>query len=289
MSLGTQIKDARTALGLTQEGLAEALGVVPQTISKWERDESQPDAALLPALADTLQTSLDTLFERKTGTHGDAEEALKRWLLPLPEEARMEEMRKLWKSCVLLVFGRWDGPESEQRDPFDFPGYPFENNAASLLMADGLLYYSDWPSLPYFCVLEGTAESWAETLADPDAQHELWEALADGETRRAILRSYTLTPGLDMGCDRGEMAALLGLEKPEETMPKLEKLHLLSVVPCVIDGEQTEMLHVSPYHKPLALMLLAAQLFGLPKPGGELNAVDGSRMGKPLLAPKDAH
>ena len=125
MSLGTQIKEARTALGLTQEGLAEALGVVPQTISKWERDESQPDAALLPSLADTLQTSLDTLVERKTGTHGDAEEALKRWLLPLPEEARMEEMRKLWKSCVLLVFGRWDGPESKQRDPFDFPGYPF--------------------------------------------------------------------------------------------------------------------------------------------------------------------
>ena len=72
-------------------------------------------------------------------------------------------------------------------------------------------------------------------------------------------------------------------------MPKLEKLHLLSVVPCVIDGEQTEMLHVSPYHKPLALMLLAAQLFGLPKPGGEMNAVDAGSYGKPLLAPKEAY
>ena len=286
MSLGTQIKEARTALGLTQEALAEALGVVPQTISKWERDESQPDAAVLPAPADALQTSLDTLFERRKGTHGDAEEALKRWLLPLPEEARMEEMRKLWKSCVLLLFGRWDGPESEQHDPFDLPGSPFKNNAASLLMSDGLIYYSDWPTLPYFCVLEGTAESWAETLPEEDAQHELWEALADGETRRAILRSYTLTPGA--GCDREEMAALLGLAKPEETMPKLEKLHLLNIVPCVIDGEQTELLHVSPYHKPLALMLLAAQLFGLPKPGGELNAVDGKRMGTSLLAPKKA-
>ena len=282
MSLGTQIKKARTDLGLTQE----ALGVVPQTISTWERDESQPDASLLPALADALQTSLDTLFQRTKGTHRDAEEALKRWLLPLPEETRMEEMRKLWKSCVLLLFGRWDGPEAEQHDPFDLPGYPFKNNAASLLTPDGLIYYSDWPTLPYFCILEGTAESWAETLADPDAQAELWEALADRETRRAILRSYTLTPGLDMGCDRAEMAALLGLEKPEETMPKLEKLFLLSVVPCVIDGEQTEMLHVSPYHKPLALMLLAAQLFGPPKPGGELNAV--SRIGKPLLASKEA-
>ena len=286
MSLGTQIKKARTALGLTQEALAEALGVAPQTISKWERDESQPDASLLPTLADALQTSLDTLFARKTGTHGDAEEALKRWLLPTPESERMKELRRLWKSCVLLLFGRWDGPESEQHDPFDLPGYPFKENAASLLAADGLVYYSDWPTLPYFCILEGTAESWAETLAKEDAQREVWEALADDDTRRAILRSYTLPP--NPGCDRAEMAALLGLEKPEETMAKLEKLHLLSVVPCVIDGEQTELMHASPYHKPLALMLLAAQLFGPPKPGGELNAVDGRRIGKPLLAPKEA-
>ena len=289
MSLGTQIKDARAALGLTQESLAEALGVVPQTISKWERDESQPDAALLPALADTLQTSLDTLFERRKGTHGDAEEALKRWLLPLPEGARMEELRKLWKSCVLLLFGRWDGPESEQRDPFDLPGYPYKENAASLLTPDGLVYYSDWPALPYFCILEGSAESRAETLADPDAQAELWEALADGETRRAILRCCSLRPGIDMGFAREETAALLGLEKPEETLPKLEKLHLLHTVPCVIDGEQTELTHLALTHKPLALMLLAAQLFGLPRPGGEMNAVDAGSYGKPLLAPKEAY
>ena len=285
MSLGTQIREARTTLDLTQESLAEILGVVPQTISKWERDESQPDASVLPALADALQTSLDTLFQRDKGTHGDAEEALKRWLLPLPESERAEALRKLWKSCVLLLFGRWDGPEAEQHDPFDFPGYPFKNNAASLLAAGGLVYYSDWPTLPYFLVLEGTAEGWAEALADPDAQRELWEALADGETRRAILRCCTLTPG--GGCDRAEMAALLGLLRPEETLPKLEKLHMLHTVPCVIDGEQTELLHASPYHKPLALMLLASQLFGPPKPGGEMNAVDASWLGKPLLAVKE--
>ncbi len=286
MSLGTQIKAARAAMDLTQEALAEALGVVPQTVSKWERDESQPDAALLPALADALQTSLDTLFQRSKGAHADAEAALKRWLLPLPDGERMEELRKLWKSCVLLLFGRWDGPEAEQHDPFDLPGYPFEENAASLLAAGGLVYWSDWQPLPYFCVLEGTAERWAEALADPDAQQALWEALADGEVRRAILRCYTLTPGA--AYDRQEMAALLGLEKPAETMPKLEKLFLLSAVPCVIDGEQTELLHAVPNHKPLALMLLAAQLFGPPKPGGEMNAVDTSRIGKPLLAPKEA-
>ena len=286
MNLGIQIKDARTAMGLTQDALAESLGIAPQTVSKWERGESLPDAALLPGLADALHISLDRLFERKTASPEDAEAALKNWLLPLGEGERMKELRKLWKSCLLLLFGRWDGPVEEQHDPFGLPGYNFKENAASLLAAGGLVYYSDWPEIPYFCVLEGTAEGWAEALADPDAQKELWEALGDAETRRAILRGYTLTPG--EGCDRAEIAALLGLEHPEETLPRLEKLHLLSVIPCVVDGEQTELLHVSPYHKPLAVMLLASQLFGPPKPGGEMNAVSASRIGKPLLAPKEA-
>ncbi len=283
MSLGTKIKEARAARGYTQEALAKELGVVPQTVSKWEREESLPDAFLLPRLADTLQTSLDSLFARDKGTHQDAEEALKRWLLPLPEGGRLQELRKLWKSCILLLFGHWDGPEEEeQHDPFDLPGYPFRENAASLLLRDGLAAYSDWPPLPYFFVLEGTAESWAQVLRDPDAQKELWEALGDGETRRAILRCCALPPR--DGCDREEMAALLGLQKPEETLPRLERLGMISVIPCVIDGEATELLHAAPQTKPLVLLLLASQLYGPPKPGGELNAVDAGRCGKPLLA-----
>ena len=279
MNLGEQIKEARTVLGLTQEMLAESLGIAPQTVSKWERGESMPDAALLPKLADALHMSLDRLFERKTASPEDAEAVLKNWLLPLPEAERMPEMRKLWKACFRLIFGAWDAPESQ--DPFDLPGAPFKERFASMLASGGLVYYSDHPELPFFCVLEGTAESWAEALADPDAQKALWEALGDEESRRAILRGYTLTPG--EGCDRAEMASLLGLETPEETLPRLEKLFLLSVMPCVIDGEQTELMHASPYHKPLAVMLLASQLLAH-KATGELNSIDSSRIGKPLLA-----
>ena len=76
MNLGIQIKEARTTLGLTQEALAEGLGIAPQTVSKWERGESLPDAALLPGLADALHMSLDRLFERKAGSWEDAVAAL---------------------------------------------------------------------------------------------------------------------------------------------------------------------------------------------------------------------
>lgn len=42
----------------TQEDVAEFLGLTPQSVSKWERNESYPDITLLPALANIYETSI---------------------------------------------------------------------------------------------------------------------------------------------------------------------------------------------------------------------------------------
>lgn len=46
---------------LTQEDVAEYLGITPQSISKWERGECYPDITFLPALANIFETSIDLL------------------------------------------------------------------------------------------------------------------------------------------------------------------------------------------------------------------------------------
>ena len=51
--------------GLTQEELAKKLGVTNQSVSKWESAQCCPDIALLPALADIFDISIDELFGRK--------------------------------------------------------------------------------------------------------------------------------------------------------------------------------------------------------------------------------
>ena len=281
MSLGENIRERRKALGMTQEVLGERLGMAPQTVSKWERDESMPDAALLPGLADALHMSLDRLFERKAGSWEDAEAALRSWLLSLPEKERPPEMRKLWEFLWLLLYGSY---EPEGHDPFADPGYPREENFASMLLAEGIAFLSQRRDLPFFCLLEGTAESWGEALADPDGQKELWEALADSETRRAILRCYGLT-----GCigSRSDAAAALGLTQPEKILPFLEKLRLISVSPLTVDREKLELLHVVPEPKLITLLLLARAFFGPWRSFSGMNAIDFSRMGKPLLAAKE--
>lgn len=45
MSLGSSLYHARKKSGLTQEAVAEKLGVSRQTISKWETNETLPDTA----------------------------------------------------------------------------------------------------------------------------------------------------------------------------------------------------------------------------------------------------
>ena len=60
--LSEQLRALRRARDLTQEEVASALHVSPQSVSKWERGESYPDIELLPALANFYETSVDALI-----------------------------------------------------------------------------------------------------------------------------------------------------------------------------------------------------------------------------------
>ena len=60
MTYGEQIKQAREAQRLTQEQLAEALGVTRQAVSKWEADLSRPARSKLERLSEVLEVPPET-------------------------------------------------------------------------------------------------------------------------------------------------------------------------------------------------------------------------------------
>lgn len=62
IQLGKKIKALRLERGMTQETLADTLGVSPQAISKWENDVNAPDIGILPALSITFGVTIDELF-----------------------------------------------------------------------------------------------------------------------------------------------------------------------------------------------------------------------------------
>jgi len=60
--IGCRIGALRREKGYTQERLAQILGITGQAISKWETGHGLPDIELLPALARTLEISIDVLL-----------------------------------------------------------------------------------------------------------------------------------------------------------------------------------------------------------------------------------
>ena len=62
MKIEETIRERRLAKHLTQEQLANYLGVTAPAVNKWEKGISYPDIRLLPALARLLDTDLNTLL-----------------------------------------------------------------------------------------------------------------------------------------------------------------------------------------------------------------------------------
>ena len=57
-----RIRGKRLEKGLTQEQLAQAIQISPQSVSKWERGDGYPDITLLPAIASFYGISVDSLL-----------------------------------------------------------------------------------------------------------------------------------------------------------------------------------------------------------------------------------
>ena len=61
-SFGDRLREARNALGMTQEQLGFALGVTKASVSAWENGRETPSFRVLPDMRNALQRSLDELI-----------------------------------------------------------------------------------------------------------------------------------------------------------------------------------------------------------------------------------
>ena len=63
LKLGEKIKTLRKKKNISQEVLAQVLGVTFQAVSKWETGAAMPDVAMIPAIARFFEVSTDELFD----------------------------------------------------------------------------------------------------------------------------------------------------------------------------------------------------------------------------------
>ena len=273
MSLGESIHAARKAAGLSQEALGEKLGVVSQTVSKWERGESAPDAMLLPTLADALGVSLDALFGR-TPTDGEMEEALISWLRPKTEEDRTEAMFLLHRRQLELSIGIADGKIS-------FGDQTPGEVRYALLVKNDLSFFRSHPSGPAAFLLREPEAGWETLFEEPERFRAVWTALGDGETLRAAKKI------LSMPCNgivaRDALETVLGLEKPERSVPLLLCLNLLYFRTCTVDGKETEICFLTPDPAILVLLSLARLFYDRGRAEPEMVVTEGGWNWRPPL------
>ena len=98
------LKTMRKAKGYTQEELAIKLNVVRQTVSKWEKGLSVPDAYILSKIVDILDTKVSILLGSTISDEID-ENAVAEQLAKISEQLAIKNRRnrKIWKTIGIIL------------------------------------------------------------------------------------------------------------------------------------------------------------------------------------------
>ena len=99
--LSENLKKFRMMKGLTQEDVAEYLGITAQSVSKWERGESCPDITFLPALANIFETSVDLLLGMDTIRAEETRRGIHRKAVAYQQEGDYEAAAKTYREALL--------------------------------------------------------------------------------------------------------------------------------------------------------------------------------------------
>ena len=210
--LGTRIVELRGARGLSQEALANELGISRQAVSRWERGEALPDTENLIALADLFGVTLDELAR---GSSSEQEVEARAETAPVadpcsnsPDESGKRRLKAIGMALIfvgmaliflgtILRFSNFapDGgsPISPATDIADLPPVEREED----ILADGVTSLDiSWPA-GQVTVVAGTTEATDGTIRiHEDRSGTESEDALRWEIDRGTLRIYA-DPGTD--------------------------------------------------------------------------------------------
>jgi len=105
--IGIKIIEKRKEKGLTQEELADYLGISKPAVSKWESGQSYPDITLLPVIASYFDISVDELFDYQPQLNKLEIRKLYRRLSQRFTEIGFDEAHQEWSGYVKKYYSCW--------------------------------------------------------------------------------------------------------------------------------------------------------------------------------------
>ncbi|MCL2286575.1 MAG: helix-turn-helix domain-containing protein [Firmicutes bacterium] len=228
LSIGRQIAELRKAKGVTQETLAEAVGVSGQAVSKWESG-GYPDIELLQPIADYFDVSIDRLFGRNVENYADLGANMAAYLGQYKNEnERVVKVFELAWALEFAFFGKKDDwPQISDTYKQMHSGVMVDGGITSLRMSN---------DLRYFLAMPRPEDGWGKVLYYKDEYREMLSLLADEDTLKMLFFLYgrvtkPFTPKLP------EKELGISHEKAVSILKSLEKYHLIYPSEIELDDE----------------------------------------------------
>jgi len=195
MSIGKNIAELRKQKGVTQEILADAVGVSGQAVSKWEGGGS-PDIELLQPIADYFDVTIDRLFGRSTHNFTDISGKVASYLRSTDDMD--ERFRKVFELCWLMEFATFGSmklhpPPNEEWHIHSIPDINALHGRqfSQILIDGGITSLGMNNDLRYFLAMPQPEEGWGKVLYYKDAYKDMFALLADEETLKTLFFLYS--------------------------------------------------------------------------------------------------
>lgn len=221
MNIGKNITAFRKDAGMTQEDLANQIGVSAQAVSKWETGVSMPDILLLPVIAEVFGITVDEIYSGKQEIKkvrrlgfGEAPEAAYRALL--------ETMERTWDEKGMSV--------EQMMEDYQL------NNAATFIASDdgGSIFTNAEMGI---VLRDFGTRKFLEVLTSEKAAAVL-EVLADEKVRRAA--AFLCSSRSELFTEAGLAKKLsVTLEEAKEILEKMAAANIIFVQKATVaDGEE---------------------------------------------------
>lgn len=257
--IGKNISELRKAKGITQEMLAEVVGVTSQAVSKWESGGT-PDVELLPLIADYFGVTIDKLFSREFNDYNGLEKQLVKYIADCPQEERIKKAFELCWIIETSISGTTDPTQSPLSEILENDDGHF---FSQMIFDSGITLVSLWRDLQYFLLMPEPECGWTKELGDKEKYLKIFKLLSDEDILRALYLLYhfekiQFTPKLL------EKRLEISSERAVEVLDSLAHYSLVKTREIELDDEVLKTYIFEPNPAFIALLAISSELIKKP-------------------------
>ena len=255
MNIGENIKKCRIEKGLTQEQLAQIVGVSNQAVSKWETNSSIPDGLLFVPIADALGVTIDNLFGRNTSNEKEIYNGIINIIKQTPHENQMEKVREICWQTQKGLFGT-----IINENPSYHPDELKNADHSSFITTDtGFTSISNRSEIQFFSLFVEPTEGFKILKNCSEHFRQLFEAMGDENVMKSFFYLYSKPNGYTFEKEVLSKDCEIPDEKIDDVMKKL----YFAAYPkeITINGEKRMVYQVSQRHDLIAALVILTEFF----------------------------